>query len=81
MCKAYETITGLTAKPDDYRVATFVTCIGPEAIEIHSGLPFTPEEDRSRIDRVLELWYNYCVGKTNTISERDKFNNRAQDLG
>lgn len=79
--KAYETITGLTSKPNDYRVATFITCIGPEAIEIHSGLPFASEEDKGRIDKVLELWNNYCVGKTNTIYERYKFNNRVQEPG
>ena len=65
--KAYETITSLHLKPQDYRVATFITCIGPEALEIHSGLPFASEAEKGRIDKVLELWNNYCVGKTNTI--------------
>ena len=79
--KAYETITGLTSKPNDYQVATFITCIGPEAIKIHSGLPFASEEDKGRIDKVLELWNNCCVGKTNTIYECYKFNNRVQEPG
>ena len=77
--KAYETITSLHLKPQDYRVATFITCIGPEALEIHSGLPFASEAEKGRIDKVLELWNNYCVGKTNTIYERYKFHNRSQE--
>ena len=62
--KAYETIPSLHLKPQDYRVATFITCIGPEALEIHSGLPFASKAEKGRIDKVLELWNNYCVGKT-----------------
>ena len=27
----------------------------------------------------MELWNNYCVGKTNTIYERYKFHNRSQE--
>ena len=49
-------ITSLHLKPQDYRVATFITCIGPEAIEIHGGLPFASEAEKGRIDKVLELW-------------------------
>ena len=79
--QAYETITSLHLKPQNYRVATFIACIGPEAIEIHGGLPFASEEEKGRIDKVLELWNNYCVGKTNTIYERYKFNNRSQEPG
>ena len=28
---------------------------------------------------VLELWETYCIGKTNIIYERYKFNNRSQE--
>lgn len=50
---AYETNTGLRSKPNDYRATTLITCIRPGALEIHSGLSFTYEEDKDRIDRVL----------------------------
>jgi len=30
------------------------------------------------MDKVLELWQNYCIGKT-TIYQRYKFNNRSQE--
>ena len=33
------------------------------------------------MDKVIELWNNYCIGKTNTIYERYKFHNRAQHSG
>ena len=62
------------------RVATFITCIGPDALEIHTGLPFQSDDDRQNIDKVLELWQNYCIGKTNVIYERYRFNNRSQEF-
>ena len=31
------------------------------------------------MDKVLELWQNNCIGKTNVIYERYKFNNRSQE--
>ena len=60
-------------------VATFITCIGKEALEIHNGLPFKSEEDKSDMTKVLELWETHCIGKTNIIYERYKFNNHSQE--
>ena len=36
--KAYEIVTGLDKKPSTLHVTTFITCIGPDALEIHTGL-------------------------------------------
>lgn len=43
------------------------------------GLPFASEEEKGRMDKVLELWNNYCIDKANTIYERYKFPIRAQE--
>ena len=77
--KAYEIVPGLDKQPSKLRVATFITCIGPDALEIHTGLPFQSDDDRQNIDKVLELWQNYCIGKTNVIYERYRFNNHSQE--
>ena len=77
--KAYEIVTGLDKQPSTLRVATFITCIGPDALEIHTGLPFQSHDDRQNIGKLLELWQNYCIGKTNVIYERYNFNNLLQE--
>ena len=59
--------------------AAFITCIGKEALEVHNGLPFQSDEEKADINKVLELWANHCIGKTNIIYERYKFNNRLQE--
>ena len=44
--KAYEIVTELDKQPSKHRVTTFITCIGPCALEIHTGLLFPLDDDR-----------------------------------
>ena len=78
---AYELVTRLNEQTDEYRVAAFITCIGPKALAIHNGLPFQSEDEKKNLAKILELWETYCLGKTNIIYERYRFNNRNQDAG
>lgn len=76
---AYELVTKNKEQSHQYRVATFITVIGREAIEIHNGLPFANEDEKQDMDKILELWQNYCMGKTNITYERYTFNLRNQE--
>ena len=62
-------------------MAAFITCIGPQALTIHNGLPFQSEDEKKNLAKILELWESYCLGKMNIIYERYRFNNRNQDAG
>ena len=53
---AYEEVTELRTKTSRLRIATFITCIGKEALEVHNGLPFQSDEEKADINKVLELW-------------------------
>jgi len=79
MWDVYEEFTELRNKTSRLRLATFITCIGKEALKVHNGLPFQSDEEKADINKVLELWANHCIGKTNIIYERYKFNNRSQE--
>ena len=72
---AYELVTRLNEQTDEYRVAAFITCIGPKALTIHNGLPFQSEDEKN-LAKILELWESYCLGKKSIIYERCRFNNR-----
>ena len=76
---AYETVTKLNEKQSKFRVATFTTCIGAEALEVHNALPFRTEDEKQDISVVLDLWNSHCIGQTNIIYERYLFNNRKQE--
>lgn len=75
---SYELVTGLKDKDDKIRVATFVTAIGSEALDIHNNLPYMSDEDKEKMIVVLQLWDKHCKGATNVIYERFKFNNCTQ---
>ena len=77
---AYELVTGLNDQTDEYRVTAFITCIGPKALTIHNVLPFQREDEKKNLVKILELWESYCLGKTNIIYYRYRFNNRNQSV-
>lgn len=53
---AYETVTKLNVKESKFRVATFITCFCPDALEeVHNGLPFRSDEEKQDINVVLNL--------------------------
>ena len=55
-----------------FRVAAFITCIGPDALDIHNRLAFENEIDKQNFDKLLDLWHAYYLGETNVIYERSK---------
>ena len=61
----YEIATRLNTKSKQLCVATLITCLGPDILDIYDGLPFTTEEEKEDIDVVLKLLEDYCVGETN----------------
>lgn len=71
---SYELLTGLKQDDMQYHLATFITCIGTEASEIHHAFPFTNEDERNDLDVILRKWEEYCCGKTNVTHERFCFN-------
>lgn len=76
---SYVIVTGLADKDNAYQMATFITCIGHEALEVYNGLPFRDENEKNDPTVILRLMEEYFVGKTNTIYERYVFNNKHQE--
>ena len=76
--KSYEIVTGLRERDDDMRVASFITCIGQHGLRIYNALPFRNEEKKTKMQRVLELFDDHCIGESNVIYERYVFNTRDQ---
>ena len=73
----YEIASKLAKEDMEIRVATFLACIGSEAMNIFDGLNLT-EEQKSDITEVLSVFEIYCIGKTNETFERFIFNSRVQ---
>ena len=54
MWSNYELATGLADKDDAIWVATILTVIGDETLEVYSTFSWGSEEDKVKIDKVLE---------------------------
>ena len=78
---SFEIASRLNQQENQVRVATFITCIGSDALEVYNSLPFESDEDKMIMSKVLELMENHCIGQTNVIYERYCFNNRNQETG
>jgi len=77
---SYGIVSEINQRPKEYQVATFITCIGMEGLEVYNGLPFKEEQDKNDPKEILRLMEEYFVGKTNIIYERYIFNNKSQEL-
>ena len=73
----YEVASRLVKQSKEEKTG-LLTCLGPDALEIVDGLSFASEEERKDIDVVLEKLDEFCVGETNEIYERYKFNKRTR---
>ena len=76
---SYEILSNLQVRDNKYRIATFITCIGADALRIYNSLPFALTTRTSL--KVLAAMEKYCLGETNVIYERFVFNQRAQQEG
>ena len=79
MWRNYETATNLSEKSTEIRTATLLSCIGIEGFELCKCLDFAEEEDRQKIDKVLDRLERHSVGEVNETFERFKFNQRNQE--
>ena len=77
---SYSVATRLDKETSEYRVAVLLTCLGPEALEIHDGFSFdeTQGEDKNDIDHVLKKFDKYFMAETNEAYESYRFNKADQ---
>ena len=68
----------------EYRVATFTTCVGHDALRIYNSLQFEKDAHVRDMDKILEKMKQYCLRETNVytndISLTKDLRNRARRL-
>ena len=77
----YEIATGISSKDSATRVATLLTVIGNDAIDVFNTLTWDEEGDDKKIEKVLLKFEEHCEPKKNVSYERYKFFSRAQESG
>ena len=74
----YAIITNLTAQTEQYRVALFLHCLGPDAMKIYNRMQFAIETDRRTLSKIVEKFDELTIGEVNETYERYIFNGRNQ---
>ena len=74
----YAIITNLTAQKEQYRVALFLHCLGPDAMKIYNGMQFVSETDRRTLSKNVEIFDGFTIREVNETYERYIFNGRNQ---
>jgi hypothetical protein len=62
---------------ENFKTATFLSCIGEDALEIFEGMDFPTDEDRTKYE-VVKKFSELCLGETNETYERFIFNRRQK---
>lgn len=76
----FEVATGMSNKPQDVQVATFMASIGSEAVEIFNTFGCT-EAQMGNLVEIKQLFQTYFTPKMNVTYERYNFNRMAQEEG
>ena len=77
----YEIATGISSKDSATRVATLLTVIGNDAIDVFNTLTWDEEDIDKKIEKVLLKFEEHCEPKKNVSYDRYKFFSRAQESG
>ena len=75
----YALAIGLDEKTQKVQVATLLTVIGEEAREVFATLSWPTAGDKSKINKVLEKFEQYCQPRRNVPYERYRFNRHMQE--
>ena len=63
--KNYSIITNLSGQSEEYRVALFLHCIGPEALTIYNDMQFANDEERGSLATIIEKFDEFTIGEVN----------------
>jgi len=78
MWKNYELATDLQEATNEKRVATLLSIVGKEALELYNTFQWENESDAYKIDKVIEKFQDYFNPKKNVVYDRFILNKRKQ---
>ena len=58
---SYAVVARLNCFADEFKTATFLSCIGQDALEIFEGLEFPSEDNRKAIEVVITKSQDFCL--------------------
>ena len=74
----YAIVARLNRFEENFKTATFLSCIGEDAFEIFEGMDFPTDEDRTKYEVVVKKFSELCLGEMKETYERFIFNSRQK---
>ena len=76
----YEIATGVAKKDEPTSVATLLTVIGEEAVDVYNTFTWDEEGNELKIEKALEKFESFCNPRKNTIYERYVFSREIKTV-
>ena len=77
----YAVVTDLADVTEKKQAAIFLASVGSAAHSVFRTFKFESESDKSKLNKIIESFENYCVGEANVTYERFLFHQRVQQTG
>ena len=58
---AFAAISGLSSQSDEYQSGMLISAMDADTLRVVNTLPYAAEEDRQKLEKILELLEAYCL--------------------
>ena len=69
----YEIASGLGRKDGKVRAMTLLHVAGSEALEVYNTFQWDADDDKKKVDKIMEKFERYCNPRKNLTFERHSF--------
>ena len=76
---AFAAISGLSSQSDEYQSGMLISAMDADTLRVVNTLPYAAEEDRQKLEKILELLEAYCLKDETVMYERHTFYQRQQE--
>lgn len=73
--------SGVHKEPSDVQASLLINLIGPEGYDIFTTFKFAADEDKDKLEKIVEQFNAHFGTKSNTTMVRFKFFTRCQEIG
>lgn len=77
----YLLVIGVDEKSAKTKASVFLHLVGDDALEVYNSFCFQAQADKMQLDKIHEMFEEYCIPKRNVKFERHRFSMCAQKAG
>lgn len=79
--QVYLSAIGADDESDKTQASVFLHVVGDDALEVYNNFQFRVQDDKIKLDKIMEKFEEYCIPKRNVTFERHRFFTCVQKTG